>query len=147
MALSFQPKSESEIREANLAPDGDYDFEVLSADDTVSKKGNPMISIKIGIYDGDRVRWHVYDYLLSLMEAKLRHFCDTTGLLARYEAGTLCGQDCVGRGGRCRIHIKAGDGKYPAKNEVDDYVVRPAKPLAAAVPPKPNEPPEDDVPF
>lgn len=146
MGLNFQPKSEDEIKETNLAPDGDYGFEVLAAEDAVSAKGNPMISTKIGIYYGDQIRWHVYDYLLAQMEAKLRHFCDTTGLLAKYESGNLCAADCVGRSGKCRIKVKPGDGKYPPKNVVGDYVVRAAKPLSPAVT-NPGPPEDDDVPF
>lgn len=152
MSLSFQPKSEKEIREAQLAPDGDYDFEVLKSEDATSKSGNPMIRLKLGIYNGDAMRWHVSDYLVAAMEAKLRHFADTTGLLARYESGQMSAQDCTGRAGRCRLAVEEDkEGKYPDKNTVKDYIVRPAKPLPG---PKPAETPavaaaadEDDVPF
>lgn len=149
--MQFQPKTESEIREASLAPDGEYDFDVLEASDKTSKSGNQMIAAKIGVYGGSHVRWHVYDYLLPLMEAKLRHFCDTTGLLSLYESGRLRAEDCVGRSGKCRIKTKKAEGQYGAKNVVDDYVVRTAKPLAtpvaAANPSGAGALPEDDIPF
>lgn len=147
MSLAFTPKTEKELTE--LAPPGDYDFEVLKAEDAQSKNGNPMIRLKLGIYNGDAMRWHISDYLVAAMEAKLRHFSDTTGLLARYESGQLAAADCTGRAGRCRIVIKS-DEKYPDKNEIKDYIVRPAKPLPG---PKPQETPAtapgetDDVPF
>lgn len=149
MSLAFKPKSEQEIREAQLAPKGDYDFDVLEAKDGVSKSGNPMITLKLGVFNGDAMRWHITDHLVAAMEAKLRHFADTTGLLGRYEMGLLSAQDCIGRAGRVRLVIEQDEtGKYPDKNTVRDYVVRPAKALAA---PKEEAPSQEDgnqdVPF
>lgn len=145
--MNFEPKSEKELREQNLAPEGEYDFEVLGAEDAISKRsGNPMIKLKVGLYSGEAIRHHVYDYLVPSMAHKLRHFCDSTGLLSKYEAGTLCADDCKGRAGKCRIKVTEDEsGKYPDKNEVDDYLIRAVKPLAAQDAAKP--PPDDDVPF
>lgn len=146
--MTFTPKSENEIKEAGLAPDGDYDFNVLEAADCTSKKGNPMIKVKLGVYHGESVRWHVYDYLLGAMEAKLRHFCDSTGLLAKYESGSLCAEDCKGRSGKVRLIVDQDDEqKYPPKNTVKDYVVRKAKPLNKPNASPAKEPEDDDVPF
>ena len=131
MTLEFQPKTEKEVSEAMLAPAGDYDFEVLKAEDATSKTGNPMITVTIGLYRDGSVKNRVTDYLLPAMEAKLRHFCDTTGLLARYEAGTLEAADCEGRAGQVRIVVDPAKDKYQAKNSVKDYICRPAKPMSA----------------
>lgn len=151
MALKFEPKSEKELREANLAPEGDYDFEVLGATDEISKRsGNPMIKVKIGLYSGEAIRHHVYDYLLTNMGHKLRHFCDSTGLLSKYESGELSAEDCKGRAGKCRVKIKEdANGQYPDKNEIDDYIIRPAKPMATVAAKAEQQPPpeSDDVPF
>lgn len=147
MGMTFQPKSEKEVSEARLAPQGDYDFQVLEASDEISKKGVPMIKLKISVFNGDALRWHIYDYLHPAMEAKLRHFCDTTGLLSVYESGSLSASPCKGRQGRCRLVIEEGEGSYPDKNSVKDYICRKALPIASpAAVPKPAEP-DDDVPF
>lgn len=148
MPLAFKPKTENEL--TALATVGQYEFQVLEAEDRESKSGNPMIYLKLGVFNGDAMRWHISDYLVTAMEAKLRHFADTTGLLARYESGQLAAQDCVGRAGRVKLGIEQDkEGKYPDKNVVKDYVLRPAKPLpgpvAAAEVPYPNEP--GDTPF
>lgn len=150
MALNFKPKTESDLKRASLAPAGEYPFDVLQASEEVSKKtGNPMIKVKLGIYNGDRIGAHVFDYLITTMEAKLRHFCDTTGLLAKYEAGTLCAQDCMGRSGTVRLVIDDKDPAYEPKNAVKDYVPRKAKALRAELPPgvaqKLND--DSDIPF
>jgi len=144
MTMTFAPKSEKEVSESSCAPVGEYDFDVLNAEDAISKSDNPMIKVTIGLYIGDTVKNRIFDYLLPAMEAKLRHFCDTTGLLSRYESGQLEAADCIGRSGRVKIGIEPA-GQYPAKNVVKDYVCRPAKPLASNSAPNPES--EDDIPF
>jgi hypothetical protein len=140
MALSFTPKSEKDLKTSQLAPEGTYDFDVLESRDRLSKSGNAMIEVKLGIYTGERITHHVYDYLLPQMEAKLRHFCDSAGLLTKYESASLEAADCKGRSGKCRI-VQTQDAGYDPKNTVKDYVCRKAKPLEADG----GEP--DDVPF
>ena len=175
MALSFTPKTEEQIAEENLVPDGEYPFEVIKAEEAISKKtGDPMIKLKLCIFtdDGPAGERHVYDYLIQTMDFKLRHFCACTGLLERYETGTLEAEDCNGRTGHCIVKTEKQAG-YKPKNAVKDYVVpkQPegsgnpsaahqslAKPLAVNVSrsadPKPVAPAapvtdaaEDDVPF
>lgn len=147
--MQFQPKSEKDIQAAMLLPKGDYDFQVLEAEDLKSKRGNDMIKVNLGIFHGEAMRLRVFDYLLSAMEAKLRHFCDTTGLLAAYEAGTLCADDCKGRTGRCKLIVEEDEtGKYDPKNSVKDYICRPAKPIGKGERlPATTEPADEDIPF
>lgn len=154
MALNFRPKSEEELAEEQLAPAGEYDFTVIHAEDATSRNGNSMIKVKLGIYRGHAIGNHVYDYLLEKMEYKLRHFCATTGLMGKYEAGTLCAEDCKGRSGRVKLAIDYND-DYPPKNVAKDYVVgkassAPSAPAATAkakpaATPAPDT--DDDVPF
>lgn len=145
--MDFNPKTEQEVAEAALAPAGEYDFDILSAEDTISKSGNPMIKVNIGLYIDGAVKNRVFDYLLPAMEAKLRHFCDTVGLLSQYEAGTLEAADCIGRSGRVKIVIEPAIGSYSAKNSVKDYICRAAKPLTASSEPKAPPVDDGDIPF
>lgn len=149
MSLTFKPKTESELAAQMLAQLGEYDFEVLTSEAMTSKKGNPMIKVKLGIYRGEAMGNHVFDYLLAEMEAKLRHFCDSTGLLAKYESGELTAEDCVGRAGKVKLVIDDKDAAYPPKNVVKDYVARAAKPLPvkSAKSEPASDVADDDVPF
>jgi hypothetical protein len=145
--MQFQPKAEDEVKRAFAPiPKGTYDFEVLEASDEVSAKGNDMIKVNIAIWQGDKVLCRVFDYLLPSMEAKLRHACDACGLLDRYQSGSLQAVDFIGRAGKVRIKIKKETDQYPAKNEVEDYVCRPAKSLGSQTK---DAPPltDDDCPF
>lgn len=147
MAMTFEPKTEQQVQESALAPEGEYDFDILNAEDTISKTGNPMIKVNIGLYINGTVKNRVFDYLLPAMEAKLRHFCDTVGLLSQYEAGTLEAADCIGRSGKVKIVIDPAKGTYSAKNAVKDYVCRAAKPLANQNPQSPDPVDEGEIPF
>ncbi|MBE3140798.1 MAG: hypothetical protein IMZ53_09470, partial [Thermoplasmata archaeon] len=122
-------------------PKGTYSFEVLEASDETSSKGNDMIKVNLAIWQGERVLCRVFDYLLAAMEAKLRHACDSCGLLDKYQQGSLQASDFIGRTGSVKIKIKKATSEYPEKNEVEDYVCRPAKALRA------QEPDDELLPF
>jgi hypothetical protein len=144
--MKFQPRSEEEVKKPfTPIAKGIYDFEVLEATDEVSSAGNDMIKIKIGIWIGDKIVCNVFDYLLPKLEAKLRHACDSCGLLDKYQSGTLSSWDFVGRTGKVKIKIDKETNEYPAKNSVEDYVCRPAKDLNAQHVAPPQQ--DDNLPF
>ena len=145
--MQFQPKDEKDFKTFAPIPKGVYDFEVLEASDEISKNGNEMIKLNLAIWQGDKVICRVFDYLLSAMEAKLRHACDSCGLLDRYQAGAIHAEDFIGRTGKVKIKIEKETEQYPAKNSVEDYCCRPAKELGRQH--EPDEPPRsnDGPPF
>jgi hypothetical protein len=122
--MRVQPQSEEEINESGLYPAGTYDFEVLEAQDQTSKSGNEMIMLKIAIFNSDGASRHCFDYLVSTPGAsfKVRHFCESVGILSQYESGEIDTDTLVGRSGRAKIKIDKGNGDFPAKNAVVDYV-------------------------
>lgn len=120
--MKFNPKTEKEIEEGNLLENGEYGFDILIAEDTYSKKGNEMIKLKLKIYAGDSEK-RLFDYLLEEMEFKLRHFCDSVGLLSEYNMGALTADMCIGRSGKCNI-VKKEDKVYGLQNVIKDYVCK-----------------------
>jgi hypothetical protein len=130
--MNFTPRSENECR--TLLPAAIYDVEILSAVDKISKSGNEMIEVKVGVWEGDRIRCHLYDYLLEGMPAKLRHCCDSFGILDLYQSGQLSSVKLHGKVGKAKIGIqKSKDDAYPDKNIVVDYVCRKPLPLKGEV--------------
>lgn len=121
--MRFTPRSEEEVATANLLQPADYPFEVLEAEDKVSKQGNEMIALKLKIEIDDGMRI-VFDYLLEAVEYKLRHFFDSIGMLDEYESGDISAEDVVGAAGIAKIIIQPAKGGYDAKNSVKDYVKR-----------------------
>lgn len=144
--MQFKPRSESEINEAGLIPHKTIcDFEIIKAQDTTSKNGAQMIAIKLKVFYNEGFKL-VDDYLLESMPAKLRHFCEGSGLLKQYELGTLCAEDCRAICGKVKIKVEpAGD--YPAKNSVQDYVVKEKAKVLAGTSAPIDKVEDSDVPF
>lgn len=137
--MNFKPKTEKEIADENLLPKGEYDFEVVAAEDKVSKKGAEMIQLNVRVFNGESGAYFVRDFLLEQFSFKLRHFCEATGLIEKYEDGSLEALDCEGRVGRLKLVIKVDkSGQYPPQNNVADYIV-PKK--------KGEEADDDNLPF
>lgn len=158
MAMQFKPKTEKEIREAQLWPKGEYDFRVQKAEPAVGgdqskNPGMAYIRINVAVYNQDGAYRFVDGVLHPKMEAQLRHFCEVGNMIEKYETGTLEANDCVGIEGKLRLKVKDANGNYPAKNEIADFI--PAKPVEKKIEPKgtgtslkhtnPND--GDDVPF
>lgn len=151
--MQFASKTEQQIQEESLIPAGEYDFTVQEAVEKKSKAGNDMIQIDMDVYVGDRSR-PMKDWLMESMAYKLRHFCYGVGLSAKYDAGTLTAQDCVGKSGKVKI-VQKQNGDYGLQNNVKDYIVAGAKTEEAHTPvpaPQPRRPvpaaaDEDGPPF
>ena len=123
--MRFQPKSEKEIQDERfpvLSP-GKYHFEVLDAQEKVSKNGNPMIMVKLKILDqGFNVLGYVQDFLMEAIPYKLRHAAYVCGLGDHYELGALQANMFHGKTGVLELVIqKDKSGQYPDKNSVQDY--------------------------
>lgn len=122
--MQFEPKTESELDDEMVMPDGVYDFEVAGANNTVSKKGNEMIALELRVFDRNGTPRLLRDWLLGtghpLNRKKLLHFCRTTGL--DYESGELTAELCVGRAGLVQLSIEDSD-DYGRQNRVAGYKV------------------------
>lgn len=152
------PKSEKEIAEEGLWKPGICDFEVLEAEDTVSKNsGAEMIKLRVKIFNEDGESQTVFDYLLDSMPGKLRHAAAAFGVLADYERGSFDAFSCIGKVGKCKVSIqKDKTGQFPDKNGIADYIVpapetdgprSTARPAAPARQKAPAGDIDDEIPF
>lgn len=128
--MRFTPKSEEECRRPmRVLPKGDYDFEVMFAEERVSSNGNEMIELKLAFYDGndaERPAATVYDYLLESIDYKLRHAAYVCGVGNKYEVGDLKANDFFGATGRAKLKVEKytdKNGNERDKNTVADYLV------------------------
>jgi len=123
--MRFAAKTQKEIDESKLIPEGEYSFEVSSAADKISKSGNEMIEVWLRVYKPDGSFIQIADYLLESIPHKLLHICETLGLSAKYQSGQLTGNDFQpGMAGKLKLGIqKDKTGNYPDRNAVKDYIV------------------------
>ncbi len=134
--MQFTPKSEAQIIQESLLPDGVYPFTVQVAQEKTSKLkedgsgGNPMIEVQLEVFDADGRGHKMKDYLMEKLHYKLLHFMQAVGLSAEYETGNVPADIIQGRSGMVQIRTEPASGQYMPKNSVKDYV----KPDANAVP-------------
>lgn len=145
--MEFEPKTEEQIIEDMLWPEGDYAFEILSGVDKISKKGNEMIELNLQVFNSEGNFIFVYDYLLESMKFKLLHISQACGLYEKYMTGRLIGDDFKGKAGMLKLGRQDAQNGYPAKNVVDDYIVpdketKPTKKQSGAASKF-----DDDIPF
>lgn len=126
--MQFNSKSREELAREFLTPPGEYDFEIMRAEETTSKKGNEMIKLKLRVFV-ENGEIHVYDYLVAGMEYKLANFCDAIGRSEDYDDGEINADNLVGCAGKLKLVIEkeqkdkdTGEVKWPAKNVVKTYI-------------------------
>ena len=127
--MQFNSKSRDELARESLTPPGEYDFEIMRAEETTSKAGNAMIKLKLRVFV-ENGEIHVYDYLVAGgMEYKLANFCDAIGRSEDYDAGNINADSLEGCGGKLKLVIEeaqkdpdTGEVKWPAKNAVKTYI-------------------------
>ncbi len=126
--MKFQSKTEKEILESNLIPEGVHPFETIKAIEKTSNSGNEMIVVTNRIFFGEST-YLVDDYLLESVAYKLFHYCAYSGLSKQYENGTLQASDCEGKSGYCKIGTQKGKKKddgsgefWPDRSSIKDYV-------------------------
>ena len=129
MTNRYTPKTEQELAEEGLIPSKTIcDVEVAEAVDKPSKAGNPMITLKLNVFDDTGAMRAIYDYIVpstNFGERKLRHAADAFGLMEKYEAGTVWAEDFLNQMGKAEIGQSKPTDEYPLpKNIVTDYIGR-----------------------
>ncbi len=142
MTALYTPKTEKELIEEGLMPDGVYDFEILSCIHGKSKNENEMFTVKMRIFNPQGGSRNVTDYIVfgtNFGERKFRKIAMACNLVSQYEKGTLSADDFAGRSGKVEITKQEASGAYSAKNVVKEYVSEAPKATAVEI--------EDDIPF
>ena len=151
MSFEYNPK---EVKsEYALLANGEYECEIVDAEETVSKAGNDMLKLVICIYGNDGEQVRVYDYIVSPSTIyKLKSICRCCEI--EFD-GILDEQLLIGRRMRVLTKIepeRTVEGKtYAERNSIVKYVSGLGKkptdidPLVADD--KDIKPLPDDVPF
>jgi|ERR1700689_2351016 len=133
MSFSYPLLNEQECekeRQFALVDPGIYNFQVMQASFKNSKTGNPMIELKLKVWDNAGKEFTVMDYLVGTpnMTWKTLHFCDAVNLSKEYQSGSFNEMLCSGRSGKASVTIQPGNKKddgtyYKDRNQIEDYVI------------------------
>ena len=158
--MKFTPKSEDDFQQERDERASKYvwlngsivDYEIKSAIEKVSKKGNEMIEADIDVYNHlgevQTIRVWLGEWNLFL----IKHICEGNDLGAEYKAGQIYADDLVGKVGKAKLNIQKGAQKedgtfYSDRNGIADFLLSDAQEVA-----KTREKTEaakhlDDIPF
>lgn len=149
--MRVTPRTDEEINMMNLLPEGIYSFQVIKAEEKISKSNNEMIVITLKVWDKDGRERLLTDYLLDSFAKKIKHFVKVTGLENKYELGSITAEDCLNKIGDVHVIIQKGNPKpeggfYSDKNSVNDYIAKINQNQSTLQPIK-NDFIDDDLPF
>jgi hypothetical protein len=115
--VNFAPKTERAIIAELFWPRGEYDFEVVEAEETVSGNGNAMMVLRLRLFREGHNPILIRDYLMTSKPLKLVRIARACGLLPQYFTGSLVPSDFLSVKGRLKLGIDRQWG-----NVVKDYV-------------------------
>lgn len=126
--MYFDPKTEAEVSQGWLLPNGQYPFQVRRAEEKTSKVkpdgtgGHPMIELDLVVFHNNK-EYKLRDWLVSTpgMAFKIRHFAFAVGLGDKYESGSFSDHDCVAREGYLELITQARQDGKGDQNSVRDY--------------------------
>lgn len=129
--MQFNPLTEDELttqsgsnQKSFLFEPGDYTFEIIGADDHISKAGNESIKLRLSIFDHTGTEHYIFDYLSPNSMYKLHQFCKSVGLIEQYKKGELSTIFCLGKSGKARIGLEKGKPKNDGSDTFyDDRMV------------------------
>lgn len=139
--MTFKPLTEKEANTGLLLPPGDYDFEIVGAEETFSKNtGLGMFALELRVISDAGEERKIRDYVMTEGKAafRLRQLCEACGLLEAYERGELSGFDFERRTGRVKLGVEKSE-EYGDKNRVKAYLVPSQNGAASMPPPRPRQ--------
>ncbi len=136
MPLPYNKWTDEQITNRNVSDEGDYPFKILNAVQKTTKQkykdGKPlpchqMLVIDFEFHDLDGVVKKAKDWIVFIenMDWKLRHLCNTTGLLDLYDNEVLEANDLINKAGVFTLGVKEmqdQNGETKKVNFVKDYV-------------------------
>ena len=119
--MRFNPDASEE---SDLLPEGEYEFEVIRANESTSSHGNDMMVLKLRAGSNGKTKV-VTDYIVAKQIRKVRVVAKACGLLDLFESGEILAEHFIGRRGRVKLSVeKSTNPEYPDRNVVDRYVTR-----------------------
>lgn len=97
-----------------------YDFEVVRAEDMLSKKHVPMIKLYLRLNKNNQHNW-IIDYLPSNTTWKIKQFLHSIGMNDLFEKGEVHIEDCILKKGILKI-IHVEHETYGIQAKVESYL-------------------------
>lgn len=108
---------------ADALPEGEYDAEIVKAEEKTSSKGNPMLVVTLKLFASSGTGFAT-DYIVTPATLfKLKKLCKAIGLEAKFAKGKITPNDLIGMGVRVFAKLEEdASGTYPDKNTIAKYL-------------------------
>jgi hypothetical protein len=135
--MKFDPTE----KKKEMPEPGDVSFEIIDAEEGVSRAGNEQIKLKIRTTNSNGDSWNVYEYLLTSekFKWKIKAVCQAIGEHALYDSGCVTPADFIGKSGKAKTVVQVSEG-YNDQLKIGVF-------LEASDEPKVQEDFNDDIPF
>lgn len=147
--MKFDPKTEEEVSSFGIL-EGIFDFEITTAREYVSDKGNETFELGLTVYDAEGKPLSKKAWVTPAFAKTFKHLHDACGLDDKYKAGTTVADDFIGKTGKVKF-IKRKytnkDGLEVTGDAIDDYVKRDNLAAYTKAATKAAEALDDEIPF
>jgi|2_EtaG_2_1085320.scaffolds.fasta_scaffold71508_3 hypothetical protein len=113
--------SDVKEKEFKLLKPGKAQFEIIEADEGVTKKGDPKISLKIHLWDSNNDTCLTFENLTSAMNWKIKHLMESIGRGDKFQNGTDDFFTWIGKKGECEIYVEKSE-QYGDRVKIKDYI-------------------------
>jgi hypothetical protein len=116
----------NDANEQKLIAKGEYDFEVVSAEDTVWEnegESHQQIKITLRVFHGEHTS--LFSVWLGFPKDKLwklKQFCEAVGLNQKWESGELSAVDCLDKAGKLKMDVWTGKTDGKERNAVRKFL-------------------------
>lgn len=147
--MKFSPKSEEEVSSFG-ALEGVFDFEIITAREYVSDKGNETFELSLNVYDTEGNPLSKKAWVTPAFAKTFKHLHDACGLVDKYLAGTTVADDFIGKTGKIKMKKRKylnKDGLEVTGDTVEDFVKRDNTEAYKQASTKAAEDLDDGIPF
>jgi hypothetical protein len=98
--MEFKPEDAGN----GILPDGEYNFEVVTSEDTISKfnDGEEQIQLNLRIFHEGGVIF-LNQWLSPSKTWKIKQFAYAVGISGRFESGKITAADCLDKAGKLKL--------------------------------------------
>lgn len=117
MAQKYDPKDA-----VQCLPEGEYDAELVSTEDTKSKKGSPMEKWTWKVFPNEEAAKTVWDYVVIPNAVwKIEQLSQALGKHREFEAGAFAAENYIGETVRVLLNVQKSD-EFGDKNGIAKYL-------------------------
>lgn len=120
--MQFVPLSDEELYVKPVV--GLCDYEVVYAEETNSHSGNPMMKLKVKVWNHEGAEYIVHDNLVFVKNCmwKVSQFSKASGIYELYKNGSIEQSDILGKTGKCVTILEKSDRDGREYIKIKNYI-------------------------